>query len=222
MRRRRPPFPRSRTDARGRHGSRRRPRARPPVPPRLLHPPRLRRRQFGGEHEELVSRVTSHEVHRARGLAQPPGGLAQQLVSAGRAEALVDEAEAVEVDVQDGHVAVGSPRPIDGRLHLRGKEAAVGEFGELIVVAQVLDPPPVVLAFGYVAHQRHERSPRAPLEQPDARLDRKRVPVAAPGGHLDRARPTAAQRVVGLGQCADGARVLDEVARERPASSSRA
>lgn len=79
----------------------------------------LLRRQVGDEHKELVGRVASHEVHRSSGLAQPAGGVAQQLVPAGRAESLVDEAEAVEIDVQDGHVPARSPGAIDSGVHLR-------------------------------------------------------------------------------------------------------
>ena len=110
-------------------------------------------------------------------------------------------------------MAVGSPGPIDGRLHLRREEAAVRQLGELVVVAQVLDPSPVLLTLGYVAHERHEHPPRAPIEQPDARFDGERLTVAVPSCHLDRARPTPAQRLVDLGQRPDGARVVDQVAQ---------
>jgi hypothetical protein len=119
----------------------------------------------------------------------------------------------VEIDVQDRDLPVGSPGPIDSRVHLSLEEAAVRQLGELVVAAQVLDPSPVVLALGHVAYERHEDPARAPLEQPDARFGGKRLPVAAPGDQLDRARPTAAQRLVGLGQGADGGRILDEVAQ---------
>jgi hypothetical protein len=95
----------------------------------------------------------------------------------------------VEIDVQDRDLPVGSPGPIDSRVHLSLEEAAVRQLGELVVAAQVLDPSPVVLALGHVAYERHEDPARAPLEQPDARFGGKRLPVAAPGDQLDRARP---------------------------------
>ena len=62
--------------------------------------------EVGGEDQKLVGDIARDDVHGAGGLAQPARGLAQELVGAVAPEALVDQAEAIEVDVENGDLSL--------------------------------------------------------------------------------------------------------------------
>jgi len=67
------------------------------------------------------------------------GGLAQQLVAAFKAEALVDQAEAVEVHVQHAHLPPSPLGPVDGVVYVGGEALLIEQAGQSVVPAQVLD-----------------------------------------------------------------------------------
>ena len=92
-----------------------------------------------------------------RQLDTPPGALAEDLVAGLVPEGVVDLLEAVEIQEQQGALAVGVARDL-GEVLLEGdvEEVAVAELGQLVVVGEKTQPPLGPLAIRDVAHDAGE------------------------------------------------------------------
>ncbi len=93
---------------------------------------------IGGQHDgELVAPQPRRKAPGIAGGAQPIGDPAQHRVARGMAEGVVDALEAVEVDQQDGHVAVrGACVPQPG-IENPVKLDAVGQLGQVVGAGQM-------------------------------------------------------------------------------------
>ena len=86
------------------------------------------------EHRELIAADPADHVARAGEGADAGGDEAQEVVASGVAEAVVDDVEAFDVDVQHRKQAAGDPVGVaQGVLQVFGEQGAVGEAGEAVV-----------------------------------------------------------------------------------------
>ena len=83
--------------------------------------------EVGQQQHELVAAVAGEQVGRARAGRQARRDLAQQLVAGGVAERVVDELEAVEVDVEDGAGVAVAARAGERERRVLLELGAVGE-----------------------------------------------------------------------------------------------
>jgi hypothetical protein len=86
------------------------------------------------QHGELVAADAPDHVAGAGQGADAGGDEAQQVVAGGVAEAVVNDVEAFDVDVQHGKQAAGDAVGVaQGVLQVLGEQGAVGEAGEAVV-----------------------------------------------------------------------------------------
>ena len=83
---------------------------------------------------ELVATDAAYEVCRPDVARQALGHLDQQLVAVAVAERVVDQLEAVEVQVEERHVRVVDARPFEELGEVLLAHAAIGEPGQAVVV----------------------------------------------------------------------------------------
>jgi hypothetical protein len=91
--------------------------------------------QIGDEDQELVGRAARHHLGRERGTGDSRARVAQELVALARAEAVVHESEAVEVDREDADRAAAALAPRHGQVQVVDELRLVGQAGDLVVVA---------------------------------------------------------------------------------------
>ena len=132
------------------------------------HPAGDRRRRLGvgdplQQHRELVAAQAGRGVGRAQAALEPPGGRDQQLVAGGVAEAVVDVLEVVQVDEQDGQVALA--RAGQGVLDPLGEQGAVGQAGQPVVEGLVDELGLQLLAVRDVAGVEHQAADVGVFEQ---------------------------------------------------------
>ena len=89
---------------------------------------------------ELVAAEAGERVQAGAQLGEPASGLAQDGVADLQAQALVDLAEAVQVEVDQADAPAGFARGVDGGVQAVAELAAVGELGQAVVVGQVVEP----------------------------------------------------------------------------------
>jgi hypothetical protein len=82
---------------------------------------------------EFVAAEPGHRVAPAHRVLQPGGDLAQEGVTRGMAERVVDRLEVVEVDGQHGERRSRPARPAQGMLEAVGEQGAIGQARERIV-----------------------------------------------------------------------------------------
>ena len=122
-------------------------------------------RGMGGEHAGLAERDRGHELvpadARAGGVgvgglnrdAQPVRDQRQQLVARQVTQRVVDELEAVEIDVQRGEGAPALDAALEPRPHGGSEGDAVGQLGQRIVRGEEVHPILGQLGLGHVRHE---------------------------------------------------------------------
>ena len=149
------------------------------------------------QEQELVAALAGEQVAGARGHRQPLGRLAQYLVAAGVAERVVDELEAVEVDVDEPDGAAAAPRARERLGEVLLEQRAVGQAGQPVVVGEVRDLALGLAALGDV-DGRAQRTADAPvLVVEDRVVPRQRPQLAAARDHVGLGRGVARRDVAG-------------------------
>ena len=121
--------------------------------------------------DELVAREPAHHVALARRRLEPPGQLLQELVTAGVAERVVDELEAVDVDEEHGQVGLVLHRDHQLAVELVVEGLTVAEPGERVVEGHPLELGLGLLAVGHVgegADDHRRLGPAGPGEEAGA------------------------------------------------------
>ena len=94
---------------------------------------------------KFVAAYPGGHLSGAQVIAEPGGYLLEHSVSDRVAHAVVDDLEAVEVDVEQGAGAVAAVLSSQGPIQSLGKLGAVRESGEAVAVGEVLDVPLTIL-----------------------------------------------------------------------------
>ena len=128
--------------------------------------------QVGHQHEELVAALSPDDVARAAGPAQALGDGGQELVAGLVPEAVVDELEVVEVDVEDGERSPAVLHVRDRGVEPASELVAVGQAGQRIVIGAVGELLLGTLAVADVVdHALGERATPLDLRQDDRVVD---------------------------------------------------
>jgi hypothetical protein len=86
---------------------------------------------------ELVTRQPRHGIGLRYRVGDPLGHLLEQLVGQLMAEALVEQLEAIQVDVQQGQAAPVQADALGGLVQTQAEQRPVGKPGQIVVVRQV-------------------------------------------------------------------------------------
>ncbi len=92
---------------------------------------------MGHQHGEFVAAEPRSGVALAQTASDPLRGRAQQSVTGGVPEGVVDELEAVEVDEEHGEVIAVAPRGRDRLVEPVGEQRPIGETRQLVVGGQL-------------------------------------------------------------------------------------
>src|SRR5262249_34912962 len=91
------------------------------------------------EDHKLVAAHPAHGVFGTEHLGQSLGDLLEELVAGGVAESVVDVLEAVEVEEEDGGLALAAPRVGERLAQAVAEQAAVRQAGEWIMQGEMSD-----------------------------------------------------------------------------------
>jgi hypothetical protein len=129
-------------------------------------------REIGHQHDELVSAVPADDVSRAPSAPKALGDCDQQLVAGLVPEAVVDDLEVVEVDVQHGDRAPGALRRGDRVVEQHAEPMTVRERRQLVVVRAMGELLLGALAVADVDDQAlSECAPAVDLREDDRLVD---------------------------------------------------
>ena len=110
-----------------------------PPADRRRHRETVRIRVELGQQHELVSALSGQHIRRAPNPIQTLGELAQQPVTGGVPETVVDQLEVVEIDHQQQHLPRAAG-PCQGDLQALREASSIGQTGEWIVKREVRQP----------------------------------------------------------------------------------
>jgi hypothetical protein len=100
---------------------------------------RVLRRTSRKENSELVAAETGDRLACPQSVAKPASELEQELISGLVTERIIHLLEAIDVEQNDGRLAVLPPRPEDRLLDPVAEERAVRQAREVVVERPVLD-----------------------------------------------------------------------------------
>ena len=103
-----------------------------------------------GQYREFVTAEAGHHVDLAHTGGKPFRHRAQHLVARIVAKAVVDVLEAVQVEEQDGQHLAAALGPLQRLVERLAEQAAVRQFGELVVVGEETGALFLLLALGDV------------------------------------------------------------------------
>ncbi len=132
---------------------------------------------LGEDDRELIAAEPRRDVRLADPLGDHGSDLAQELVAVAVSERLVDALEVVEAEHEQGAAAVaGGPREL--LLGVDLEPAAVGEAGERVAIAELLQPVLDPRPLARVADRDRDRAARSPdRRRPELDLDLGAVPA---------------------------------------------
>ncbi|MNH03796.1 hypothetical protein D3C79_630690 [compost metagenome] len=89
------------------------------------------------QHGKLVAGKPRHRVGLGHGIADALGHLLEQMVGNFMAKAVIEQLEAVQVDVQQRQPAPALTQALTGLMQAQAEQGAVGEARQLVIVGQV-------------------------------------------------------------------------------------
>ena len=167
--------------------------------------------QPGTHHDELVASQPGDEVNGADGVQQACGHLAQQAITGGMAEPVVDGFEPVEVDVGESQKMLCIHPRQRGTEHVH-QPAPIRQAGERVRGRGVVQ----------TAFTQANVRDVLELDDPGCILVGRAVVVTAPcnhGGHPNHHQPGAGNRILG-GELAVGLRLINGIHRVEQTSYS--
>ncbi|MNE67392.1 hypothetical protein D3C80_1629950 [compost metagenome] len=89
------------------------------------------------QHAKLIARQTRHRIGLGHGIANATGHLFQQVVSLFMTQAVIEQLEAVQIDMQQGQAPPAQAHALAGLVQAQTKQRTVGKPRQLVVVGQV-------------------------------------------------------------------------------------